>query len=109
MRLAGKVALITGAASGIGKEIAMVYASEGAKIAIADLNQAGADATAAEIKAKGGQAVGIAMDVADEKAVETGADRAAADLSRLNIAISNAGIQRVKPVPEFPFADWKKM
>lgn len=109
MRLAGKVALITGAASGIGKEIAMVYASEGAKIAIADLNQAGADAAAAEIKAKGGQAVGIAMDVADEKAVETGTDLAASTLGGLDIVISNAGIQIVKPVHEFPFADWKKM
>jgi 3-hydroxybutyrate dehydrogenase len=66
MRLDGKTALITGAASGIGKEIAMVYAAAGAKIAIADLNQAGADAAAAEIKAKGGQAIGIAMDVSDE-------------------------------------------
>jgi len=109
MRLAGKVALITGAASGIGKEIAMVYASEGAKIAIADLNQAGADAAAAEIKAKGGQAIGIAMDVSDEKAVETGTDLAASTLGGLDIVISNAGIQIVKPVHEFPFADWKKM
>jgi 3-hydroxybutyrate dehydrogenase len=109
MRLAGKVALITGAASGIGKEIAMVYASEGAKIAIADLNQAGADATAAEIKAKGGQAIGVAMDVSDEKAVETGTDLAASTLGGLDIVISNAGIQIVKPIHEFPFADWKKM
>src|SRR5215471_17684519 len=109
MRLAGKVALITGAASGIGKEIAMVYASEGAKIAIADLNQAGADAAAAEIKAKGGQAIGIAMDVSDEQAVETGTDLAAKTFGTLDIVISNAGIQIVKPVHEFPFAEWKKM
>jgi 3-hydroxybutyrate dehydrogenase len=109
MRLKDKVALITGAASGIGKEIALVYAAEGAKIAIADLNQAGADATAAEIKAKGGQAVGIAMDVADEKAVEQGTDLAASTFGALDIVISNAGIQIVKPVHEFPFADWKKM
>jgi 3-hydroxybutyrate dehydrogenase len=109
MRLDGKTALITGAASGIGKEIAMVYAAAGAKIAIADLNQAGADAAAAEIKAKGGQAIGIAMDVSDEKAVETGVDLAASTFGTLDIAISNAGIQIVKPVHEFPFAEWKKM
>jgi 3-hydroxybutyrate dehydrogenase len=109
MRLDGKTALISGAASGIGKEIAMVYAAAGAKIAIADLNQAGADAAAAEIKAKGGQAVGIAMDVSDEKAVETGTDLAVQTFGTLDILISNAGIQIVKPVHEFPFADWKKM
>src|ERR1700754_1911157 len=108
MRLDGKTALITGAASGIGKEIAMVYASEGAKIAIADLNQAGADAAAAEIKGKGGEAVGIAMDVSDETAVVQGTDRAAQTLGGLHIVISNAGIQIVKPVHEFPFAEWKK-
>jgi 3-hydroxybutyrate dehydrogenase len=109
MRLDGKTALISGAASGIGKEIAMVYAAAGAKIAIADLNQAGADAAAAEIKAKGGQAVGIAMDVSDEKAVETGTDLAVKTFGTLDIVISNAGIQIVKPLHEFPFADWKKM
>jgi 3-hydroxybutyrate dehydrogenase len=109
MRLDGKTALISGAASGIGKEIAMVYAAAGAKIAIADLNQAGADAAAAEIKAKGGQAVGIAMDVSDEKAVETGTDLAVQTFGTLDILISNAGIQIVKPLHEFPFADWKKM
>ena len=109
MRLDGKTAIITGAASGIGKEIALVYAAAGAKIAIADLNQAGADAAAAEIKAKGGEAIGIAMDVSDEKAVETGVDLAAKTFGTLDIAISNAGIQIVKPVHEFPFAEWKKM
>jgi 3-hydroxybutyrate dehydrogenase len=109
MRLDGKTALITGAASGIGKAIAETYAAAGAKIAIADLNQVGADAAAAEIKAKGGQAIGIAMDVSDEKAVETGTDLAAQTFGTLDIVISNAGIQIVKPVHEFPFADWKKM
>jgi 3-hydroxybutyrate dehydrogenase len=109
MRLDGKTALITGAASGIGKAIAETYAAAGAKIAIADLNQAGADAAAAEIKAKGGQAIGIAMDVSDEKAVEAGVDLAAQTFGTIDIVISNAGIQIVKPVHEFPFADWKKM
>ena len=72
MRLEGKSAIITGAASGIGKDIALVFAREGAKVAIADLAKDAADATAAAIRASGGQAMGVAMDVTDEKAVNDG-------------------------------------
>ena len=109
MQLNGKVALITGAASGIGKEIALTYAAAGAAIAIADLNQAGADAAAAEIVAKGGKAIGVAMDVTNEEAVDKGTDLAVQKLGGLDIMISNAGIQIVKPIVEFAFNDWKKM
>jgi 3-hydroxybutyrate dehydrogenase len=109
MQLNGKVALITGAASGIGKQIAETYAAAGAAIAIADLNQAGADAAAAEIVAKGGKAIGIAMDVTNEEAVDKGTDLAVQKLGGLDIMISNAGIQIVKPIVEFAFNDWKKM
>jgi 3-hydroxybutyrate dehydrogenase len=109
MRLEGKVALITGAASGIGKEIADVYAAAGAKVAIADLNQAGADAAAADIKAKGGQAIGVAMDVTNEEQVEAGTELTVKTFGALDILISNAGIQIVKPIVEFPFSEWKKM
>ena len=72
MRLKDKSAIITGAASGIGKDIALVFAREGAKIAIADLNKEAADATANEIRGGGGTAIGVAMDVTDEKAVNDG-------------------------------------
>ena len=68
MRLKDKVAIVTGAASGIGKEIAIVFAREGAKVAIADLNQKAADATAREIDPTGKRAIGVAMDVANEAA-----------------------------------------
>jgi 3-hydroxybutyrate dehydrogenase len=109
MKLKDKSAIITGAASGIGKEIAIIFAREGAKVAIADMNQAAADATAAEINASGGQAIGVAMDVTDEKAVNDGVAAVARAFGGVDILISNAGIQIVHPLEEFTYADWKKM
>jgi 3-hydroxybutyrate dehydrogenase len=107
--LDGKVALITGAASGIGKAIAELYAKNGAAVAIADINQQAADAAAAEINAAGGKAIGIAMDVTDEAAVNAGTDKVVAAFGRLDILISNAGVQIINPIDQFAFADWKKM
>src|ERR1700680_1902397 len=72
MKLKDKSAIITDAAGGIGKEIALVFAREGANVAIADLNKDAAEATANQIRASGGQAIGIAMDVTDEQAVNDG-------------------------------------
>ncbi len=109
MQLKDKVAYVTGAASGIGKEIALMYASEGAKIAIADLNQAAADATAAEIVAAGGQAIGVAVDVTNEEQVNASVEATVKAFGGVDILVSNAGIQIVHPVEEFEFADWKKM
>ena len=107
--LEGKVALITGAASGLGKAIAELYAKNGCAVAIADINQQAADAAAAEIKAAGGKAIGIAMDVTDEAAVNAGTDKAVAEFGALDILISNAGVQIINPIDQFAFADWKKM
>src|SRR6476620_11456483 len=109
MSVKGKVALITGAASGIGKRIAEVLADNGAHIAIADINQAAAQAAADEIKARGVKATTVVMDVTDEGAVEAGVDKAVKDLGSVDILVSNAGIQIVNPVENFSFADWKKM
>ncbi|WP_109124716.1 3-hydroxybutyrate dehydrogenase [Dyella sp. C11] len=108
-RLDGKVALITGAASGLGKAIAELYAKNGAAVAIADINQQQADATADEIKAAGGKAIGIAMDVTNEDAVNAGTDKVVAEFGHLDILISNAGVQIINPIEQFAFADWKKM
>lgn len=107
--LHGKVALITGAASGLGKAIAELYAKEGAAVAICDINQQAADAAAAEIVAAGGKAIGIAMDVTDEAAVNAGTDKVVEVLGALDILISNAGVQIINPIDQFAFADWKKM
>ena len=109
MMLTGKVALVTGAASGIGKEIALEYAKAGAAIAIADLNKAAADATAAEIVSAGGKAIGVAVDVTDEAQVEAAVADTVKALGNVDILVSNAGIQIVHPIEEFSFADWKKM
>ena len=107
MRLNNKVAIITGAASGIGKDIAVVFAREGAKVAIADLNQKAADATAREIDPGGKRAIGVAMDVTDEQQVEAGTAKVIAAFSGLDILVSNAGIQIVAPLVDFEFAKWK--
>jgi 3-hydroxybutyrate dehydrogenase len=109
MRLKDKVALVTGAASGIGKEIAFTFAREGAKVVIADLNQQGADATAEEIKAGGGQAIGVAMDVTKEDQVEAGFAKVDQAFGGIDVLVSNAGIQIVQPIDQFDFAKWKTM
>jgi len=109
MQLLGKSALVTGAASGIGKEIAVLYAREGAKVAIADLNKQAADAAAAEIRNAGGKAIGVAMDVANEDAVNAGVAAVIAAFGGVDILVSNAGIQIVHPLEQFPYAEWKKM
>lgn len=107
--LNGKIALITGAASGIGREIAHVYARAGAAVAIADIHLAAAQATADEIVASGGKAMAVAMDVTDEDAVDAGTTAVVDTLGGLDILVSNAGIQIVKPIVEFSFAEWKKL
>ena len=108
MRLDSKVAIVTGAASGIGKEIARIFAREGARVVIADLNQKGADAAAAEL-GDARKAVGVAMDVTDERQVEAGVARTVDQFGRVDVLVSNAGIQIVAPMEDFAFSDWKKL
>ncbi len=109
MRLKDKVAVVTGAASGIGKEIALVFAREGAKLAIADLNLEAASATAHEIDPSGARAIGVGMDVANEAEVEAGIAKVIETFGALDVLVSNAGIQIVEPLVDFEFAKWKKL
>ncbi|HYZ43305.1 MAG TPA: 3-hydroxybutyrate dehydrogenase [Xanthobacteraceae bacterium] len=108
MRLKDKVAIVTGAASGIGKEIAKVYVREGARVVIADLNQKGAVAAAAEL-GDSRKALGLVMDVTNEEQVEAGVARTVEQFGKIDVLVSNAGIQIVAPLDQFKFADWKKL
>ncbi len=109
MKLKDKTAIVTGAASGIGKAIALTYAREGAKVAIADLDKGAADVAAGEIRAAGGQALGIAMDVTSERAVNDGVAAVLAAFGGVDVLVSNAGIQIVHPIEDFSYDEWKKM
>lgn len=109
MRLKNKVSIITGAASGIGKEIAMLYAKEGSKVAIADLNLDQAQLVTDEIIANGGQAMAVAMNVVDEAQVNNGVDAVAEHFGGVDILVSNAGIQIIESVDKLNFADWKRL
>ena len=100
MRMKDKVAIVTGAASGIGLEIARAYAREGAKIAIADLKQDAAEAAAKEIKSAGGQAIAVAMDVTNEAQVDAGVEATVKALGGVDVLVSNAGIQIISPVQD---------
>ncbi|SPE24085.1 putative 3-oxoacyl-(acyl-carrier-protein) reductase [Burkholderiales bacterium] len=108
-KLEGKVAVVTGAASGIGKSIAQTLAAEGASVAIADLRAEAANAVAQEILAQGGRAVGVAMDVTAEDQVDRGIDAVVEKFGHIDILVSNAGIQIVNPIEQYVFSDWKKM
>jgi 3-hydroxybutyrate dehydrogenase len=109
MRMRDKVAIVTGAASGIGRGIALAFAREGAKVAIADLNLEGAEMVAGEIRDAGGQAIGVAMNVTSEAEVEDGVERTVRELGGVHILVSNAGVQMIGPMHEMPFETWKKM
>ena len=109
MPLKDKVAVITGAASGIGKEIAHAFSKEGAKVVIADLDQQDADAAADELGARTQRALGVAMDVTDEAQVEAGMTKAIDAFDGIDVLVSNAGIQIVEALDQFEFKQWKKL
>lgn len=107
MSVNGKVAIVTGSASGIGKEIAKTFVREGARVAIADLNLDAATATAREL----GDSVAfpVKMDVANEADVDAETANVVNRFGRLDILVSNAGIQTVGPIDQFEFAAWKRL
>ncbi len=109
MSLQDKVAIVTGAASGIGKDIAKEFLANGAKVVIADLNIDAANATAAAFDPSGQRAMGVAMDVTQEDQVNAGVEAVVARFGAVDVLVSNAGIQIVGPLESFAFSDWKKL
>jgi NAD(P)-dependent dehydrogenase (short-subunit alcohol dehydrogenase family) len=109
MRFEGKVALVTGAASGIGREAALLFAGEGAAVVVLDWSAA-VETTADAIRARGGRAVAIAGDAADEQLVGGAVDRAVADFGRLDALFANAGISGgMTTLPDLTVAEWEQV
>jgi 3-hydroxybutyrate dehydrogenase len=108
MKLNGKVALITGAASGIGYAIAKRYLEADGRVVIADLSLDAAQ-RAAGMLAGSKSAIPVHMDVVDEDQVNAGVKQAVATFGRIDVLVSNAGIQIVHPVEDFPLGAWKRM
>ena len=107
--LSGKVGLVTGSASGIGRDIAETYAKAGAAVGIADINIDAAQSTVDAIESAGGRALAIKMDVTSEDAVNEGIQKLVDAFGGIDILVSNAGIQIIDPIDKMSFSDWKKM
>ncbi|MFM0012078.1 3-hydroxybutyrate dehydrogenase [Paraburkholderia sediminicola] len=109
MALKDKVALVTGAASGIGEQCARKLAADGATVVVADLNLANATKVADDIVRNGGSALALSMDVTNEEAVNAGIADTVSRFGGIDVLVSNAGIQIVNRVEDYAFSDWKKM
>lgn len=109
MRMKDKVALVSGAASGIGLAIARRFAREGARVVVTDLDPVRTQDAATAIEAEGGIATARVMDVTSESQVQSVTDEVAQSFGRLDVLVSNAGIQIVSPVEEFSLTDWRRV
>ncbi len=110
MQLQDKVAMVTGAASGIGLEIARVFAREGARVSIADINMESARAAAGDIGGGAeGKALALAMDVTNEAQVDLGVKQTVETFGSIDILVSNAGIQHIDPLVNLSFDDWRRV
>lgn len=106
MRLKDKVALVTGAGSGMGAAIALAYAKEGARVACADINLAGAGATVAEVTQAGGTGLAVHVDVGDAESVSQCVNKTVSTLGSINILVNDAGISRLSPFLEHAEESW---
>ena len=108
--LENKVAIITGAGSGIGKAISLLYANEGAKIVVSDISEKGGNETVSEIKAKGGEAIFVKADTSKVDDNKNVVDQAVKQFGGLHLAVNNAGIGGpLSPTGEYPIDGWDKV
>lgn len=108
MRFQDQGVLVTGAASGIGRQVAMAFAEEGARVAVADIDQAAVEATAADIRKKGGEAHAFTLDVVKPDAVRDFIAGAESVLGRLDILANCAGVREISPLLDLSFEDWQR-
>jgi NAD(P)-dependent dehydrogenase (short-subunit alcohol dehydrogenase family) len=108
MRLAGKIAIITGAGRGIGKATALMFAREGADILVPDLDLAGADAVAQEICSLGRKGVAMQMDATRMADIQRMVDTAVGEFGKIDILVNNAGITQVRDPLRLTEADWDR-
>ena len=110
MKLKDKVAVVTGAASGMGKAIAILYAKEGAKVVVSDINEEAANGTVEEIKSGGGDAIAILANVANEEDIQNLIDTAVKTYGTLDILVNNAGIMdNFEPAGDIEDAAWERV
>ncbi len=109
MQLEGKVAIVTGGASGMGKAVALGYADEGADVVIADLNQDAAQEVVSQIEGKGRRGLAVQFDVRDPQACKDLVQRTVQDLGRLDILVNNAGIGLIKPIWDTTPEEWDRI
>ena len=108
-KLDGKAAIVTGAASGIGRAIAATLGAAGAAICVGDLDEEGSRRVAGEIERSGGRAIAVRADVSRADQVEALVRATAEAFGRMDILVNNAGLQHVAPVHEFPLEKWNQL